>query len=292
MSILTLLCKRTAGSFERHRSAKNRTAGRGGGLLDASFHANVGQILIWADILNDDARKKIKKNDGEIYKAVGPILQVVRRCIEREPEERISAKALERSLEDDIESFAGLTILHCRRGPGIDRLDTAREEETPTPQPSQSQAIPVQEDQIEPATPQLLREDSWSKLRSNGLTTSTIPSPGPESSLSSLGSFNFDNARSATAVGGNQSRSAKSPSTSVWNNYHTNDSLIDPSLTLTPSSHQTVFTQDRSHRSSLSSEDMIDGTKDSFFLSDSRPTSIAPPPNIPLPAIPGTRNSP
>lgn len=37
MDILTLLCKKSAGSFARHRSAKNRNAGRGGGLADARY---------------------------------------------------------------------------------------------------------------------------------------------------------------------------------------------------------------------------------------------------------------
>ena len=37
MDIMTLLCKKSAGSFARHRSAKNRNAGRGGGLADARY---------------------------------------------------------------------------------------------------------------------------------------------------------------------------------------------------------------------------------------------------------------
>jgi hypothetical protein len=40
MDIATLLCKKSAGSFTRHRSSKNRNAGRGGGLADARY----GQI--------------------------------------------------------------------------------------------------------------------------------------------------------------------------------------------------------------------------------------------------------
>ena len=311
MSILTLLCKRTAGSFERHRSAKNRTAGRGGGLADASFHANIGQILLWADILHEDAKKRVKKDDGQVFKAVGPILQVVRRCLEREPDERITAKSLERSLEDQILSFSGITTLHCRRELGDDRSST-RQEQTPTPRPTQTPATSSDIDDIEvhslqstreDTNFQFSREDQWSKFRSNGLTTSTIPTPGPESSLSSLGSFNFDYERSDTAVEDErQSHSTKSASSrhqpsrtrskpyphdpKVWDNYHVNDSLVDPSLTLTPSSRQTS-----SNHSSLSSEDMIDGANESsFFLSDSRPTSVAPPPTKALPAIPSLRH--
>jgi serine/threonine protein kinase len=51
MDILTVLCKRTYSAFARHRSKNNRNAGRGGGLADASFHANPSQVLSWAQIL-------------------------------------------------------------------------------------------------------------------------------------------------------------------------------------------------------------------------------------------------
>lgn len=51
LDILTVLCKRTFSAFARHRSKNNRNAGRGGGLADASFHANLGQVLSWAQIL-------------------------------------------------------------------------------------------------------------------------------------------------------------------------------------------------------------------------------------------------
>lgn len=51
MDILTVLCKRTFSSFARHRSKNNRNAGRGGGLADASFHANLSQVVSWAQIL-------------------------------------------------------------------------------------------------------------------------------------------------------------------------------------------------------------------------------------------------
>jgi serine/threonine protein kinase len=51
LDILTVLCKRTFSSFVRHRSKNNRNAGRGGGLADASFHANLNQVVSWAQQL-------------------------------------------------------------------------------------------------------------------------------------------------------------------------------------------------------------------------------------------------
>lgn len=51
LDIITVLCKRTFSAFGRHRSKNNRNAGRGGGLADASFHANLNQVVSWAQLL-------------------------------------------------------------------------------------------------------------------------------------------------------------------------------------------------------------------------------------------------
>jgi hypothetical protein len=44
MDIVTLLCKKSASSFARHRSARNRNAGRGGGLADARYDCDVRSL--------------------------------------------------------------------------------------------------------------------------------------------------------------------------------------------------------------------------------------------------------
>ena len=318
MSILTLLCKRTAGSFERHRSARNRTAGRGGGLADASFHSNISQILLWADMLHDDARKQAKKDGGQVFKAVGPVLQVVRRCIEREPAERITAKDLVTSLKDQISSFAGVQSMHCELKLE-DRENHLREEQTPTPRQiiaeSQRQQIPPIVEDTEQEE-KVRRSPKVKKWHSNEMTSTKLPTLELDSSLSSLGSFDFDDGRSETAVTDSYTYVKSAPSEAytsrpvtvdsrkpssrrkrtnstpkkpqVWDNYHNNDSLVDPSLSVSPISRRDVQYQDHSSSVSSASDDFNDSSSygRSFYLGDSRPSSLAPPVSFgpPLPA--------
>ena len=108
-----MLCKKSSGSFARHRSAKNRNAGRGGGLADASFHANLGQVLSWAQTLANEAEKKVKKDDSQVLRAVGAVLQVTVQCLERKPESRLKSDVLEEKLGEHIKKFANIDPLHC-----------------------------------------------------------------------------------------------------------------------------------------------------------------------------------
>lgn len=123
LDILTILCKHSYSSFARHRATKNKSAGRGGGLADASFHANIGQVFTWAQTLQKDAEKRIKKEDGDIFKAVGPSLQVVLQCLEREPTDRLSAVELEKKLCEHMRDFARLGIPQCCLEDDIDGSD-------------------------------------------------------------------------------------------------------------------------------------------------------------------------
>ena len=116
MEILTVLCKKSCSSFARHRSAKNRNAGRGGGLADASFHANLGQVLSWAQTLADEAEKKSKKDESRVLPAVGALLQVTVQCLERKPESRLKSDVLEQKLGEHITRFAHIDQLHCTLG--------------------------------------------------------------------------------------------------------------------------------------------------------------------------------
>ena len=113
IDILTFLCKKSAASFARHRSAKNRTAGRGGGLADASFHANLGQVESWCDGLESEAKKRQRKDDGSTFAVVKPMLDILKQCLQKEPERRVYAVQVERRLGDCIWRYANVARLHC-----------------------------------------------------------------------------------------------------------------------------------------------------------------------------------
>ncbi|KIW10433.1 hypothetical protein PV08_11397 [Exophiala spinifera] len=114
LDIVTVLCKRSYNAFSRHRSSKNRVAGRGGGLADASFHANLGQVFTWAHSLQNEAEKKAKKDDSLSFHAVGPIVQLTLQCLARDPPARTSSDELERKLTEHICRSANMTHLHCK----------------------------------------------------------------------------------------------------------------------------------------------------------------------------------
>ncbi|KAL9113710.1 MAG: hypothetical protein Q9227_002155 [Pyrenula ochraceoflavens] len=113
IDILTFLCKKGVASFTRHRSAKNRTAGRGGGLADASFHANLGQVESWFTGLETEAQKKARKEDGQAFATIKPMLEILRPCMQKEPQKRPDATQLRDKLRDCIWRYANVSRLHC-----------------------------------------------------------------------------------------------------------------------------------------------------------------------------------
>lgn len=70
-------------------------------------------MIIWGTQLQTYAADRAKKDDGEVFKALGPILQLVKRCLEREPEDRLSSADLERRLGEYVSTFASMEYLHC-----------------------------------------------------------------------------------------------------------------------------------------------------------------------------------
>lgn len=220
LDILTILCKRSYSSFSRHRSSKNRNAGRGGGLADASFHANLGQVFLWAQSLQNEAEKKAKKDESQVYHAVGPVVQLTLQCLERDPLTRLTAEKLEQRLGDYISRFANINRLHCaaersKQQKSDTTSNSAREDlpsarsvkeqqsgdrlRKPSPDPRSLVREWRQEQQREilPDAQILQSPISDAPPSSRDMSVSTTPAA---TSASSLKSFNFDGL-SDTVVG-------------------------------------------------------------------------------------------
>ena len=280
-------------------------------LTITSFHANIGQVVIWGTQLQTYAADRAKKDDGEVFKALGPIIQLVKRCLEREPEDRLSSANLERRLGEYISSFAGIENLHCvPEPPEPTQKTSSRNLSEMRSGPGRGAKSTMEEAQQMNDKSHLSQRDQWSQLRSRGLTTATIPSQGPESSLSSLSSFNFEyDVRSDTIVAEDRSVLSDSadqyrgdpelayrvlPKTEQrWSNWHNNDSSVDPSLTMQGTSSALEY-------SASVSSDGEDGPiqpGNSFLLPPTSPILThaplqppAPPPTRALPAAPDSRN--
>ena len=117
VDIMNRIGKRSPAAFAKYRSAKNRTGGRGGGVLDASFHSNLGQVCAWTESLEEDARKKAAKENLKILEAVPTTLAMARQCLSRSPHERPSSRAVERTLERCIQECTTYAMAHCRFQP-------------------------------------------------------------------------------------------------------------------------------------------------------------------------------
>ncbi|KAI2792813.1 hypothetical protein POX_b02856 [Penicillium oxalicum] len=128
LDILTHLCKRSLSAFTSHRAARNRSAGRGGGMADASFHLsrNAIQIQSWITLLEGDALKRCRRDrpSDRAFHAVPRMLIVLRAMLAAEPEKRPSARRVKRGFASAIREAesggnSGLGLrLHCVEGEG------------------------------------------------------------------------------------------------------------------------------------------------------------------------------
>ncbi|KAK0103617.1 hypothetical protein ONS95_005629 [Cadophora gregata] len=123
LEIMTFLLKRTSRTFASHRSSKNKTAGRGGGLPDSSFHKNPRQVDSWMSILAKDGKKK----EDRIFRSVSHILALIEKMLNPTPDERPSAYNVQEKLYCILIEFCGLGPSPQSRG----RIHcTIREEES------------------------------------------------------------------------------------------------------------------------------------------------------------------
>lgn len=109
LELLSYVMKRQTKSFATHRSAKHKSPGRGGAVLDSSFHRNLGQVESWMTGLAKEAAKK----DDQVFRGMAPLLHVVERMLALHPGERPSAYDVQTRMYQVITEAAGITEPHC-----------------------------------------------------------------------------------------------------------------------------------------------------------------------------------
>ena len=166
LDISTHLCKRRISTFVHHRGAKNRTAGRGGGVADCSFHLdrNLAQVTAWITLLDHDAKKK--KTDP-VFAALPPMLEMVRTMLSKDPAARPSAAHVERHFACAIQQQQqqqqqqqpdDAIVIHCvsnLRENGRPHWAIRRNQKTGPPASSVSTSRPTSPNTGTPITPPL-----------------------------------------------------------------------------------------------------------------------------------------
>ncbi|KAI2611096.1 kinase-like domain-containing protein [Hypoxylon fragiforme] len=130
LELLSLQMKRQTRSFASHRGAKHKQAGRGGAVLDSSFHKNLGQVESWMAGLVKEASKK----DDQVFRGVAPMLHVVARMLSAVPHERPTALEVERCTYRILTENCQILEPHCVHqyggwGFGIGNLHINEEDE-------------------------------------------------------------------------------------------------------------------------------------------------------------------
>ncbi|KIV78685.1 hypothetical protein PV11_06309 [Exophiala sideris] len=322
MDIMTVLCKRTYSAFSRHRSTKNRMAGRGGGLADASFHANLGQVFSWAQSLENEASKKSKKDESQAFNAVGPVVQLALQCLARDPVARPTSEKLESALAEHISRSASNVRLHCTARASSDssserianipirEKDRSEKQKGLTERQQRRASTNALAAQGEQHPGRRIDQPDDHLLQSPFTFTPTSPSattPPAITPASSLASFNFDG-RSDTVVDESprsRVQSVRAPTRrdphhepwlsdgsdketpkGQWKTWHNNDSqVVDPRLSYSESIDTGAFTY-INYSTSASSDDEQSGLK--FYPRREQPPQQQqqPPPQTPTPPPP------
>ncbi|KAK8178179.1 kinase-like domain-containing protein [Phyllosticta citrichinensis] len=109
--MLTFMLRIKPGDFVKHRTTKHKTAAgnRSNTRTDASFHSNLGKLDAWMELLE---RLALEQDDRH-FRAVGPLIQLVRDMVHREPSARPNAYVVAGRLRDILFDSAALVSLHC-----------------------------------------------------------------------------------------------------------------------------------------------------------------------------------
>lgn len=134
LELLSFLMKKTTRGFATHRAAKHKTPGRGGAVLDSSFHKNLGQVESWMSTLAREAAKKGGRDDP-LFRGAAPMLRVVERMLALHPSERPAALEVQTRMYEVLHDICGVEEPHCVHqyrgwdfGMGNLRIKSRREE--------------------------------------------------------------------------------------------------------------------------------------------------------------------
>lgn len=113
LDFLSFLLKKQQ-KFASFRAAKHKTPGRGGAVLDSSFHRNLGQVEAWMSLLAREASKKASDNDGgSVFRGFTPMLHLIARMMSANPHDRPSAEDVQHRIYQILTEHCRISEPHC-----------------------------------------------------------------------------------------------------------------------------------------------------------------------------------
>jgi serine/threonine protein kinase len=110
LEIITFMLKKKPHDFVKHRSSKQKTnVGGQKSRTDSSFHANLDRIDTWVEVLE---KGSFEQDDGA-FRAIPPILNLVRSMLSRAPAVRPTARDVRDKLLDIILNETAIPDIHC-----------------------------------------------------------------------------------------------------------------------------------------------------------------------------------
>lgn len=110
LEIISFMLKKKPHDFVKHRSSKQKVnTGGKNSRTDSSFHANLDKIDRWIEVLE----KASFEHDDGAFRAIPPILNLVRSMLSRAPMVRPTARDVRDKLLDTILNETAIPDIHC-----------------------------------------------------------------------------------------------------------------------------------------------------------------------------------
>jgi hypothetical protein len=110
LEIITFMLKKKSHDLVKHRSSKQKiSTGGKTSRTDSSYHANLDKIETWIEVLE----KASFEHDDDAFRALPPILNLVRGMLSRAPAVRPTARDTRDRLLDILLSETAIPDIHC-----------------------------------------------------------------------------------------------------------------------------------------------------------------------------------
>ncbi|KAF2008112.1 hypothetical protein P154DRAFT_541340 [Amniculicola lignicola CBS 123094] len=110
LDLLTFMMKKKPNEFIKHRSTKQKvTTGGKNSRTDSSFHGNLDKIDTWITLLEETSFQ----HEDDAFRAVPPLLNLIRGMLSRAPAIRPSASAVRDRVLEILLQHTAIPFIHC-----------------------------------------------------------------------------------------------------------------------------------------------------------------------------------